>query len=146
MRLSKSMRRAARFAYLCFFGAMLLTGGLNRFALFGTQRSASALRLRPVYGQRDFGAGSRMKIGRMGALKASGAGSSLFCGFLATVCGPSNKTVEQQILTTKNPAAKRISLETFCPFFVTLLVRRGGVGSSPPLLLFQNYQQLWHYR
>ena len=69
------MRRAPRFAPLNFFGQMLRTGGLNRLALLGTHRSASPLRLKPVYGQRDFGAGSRMKIGAIGPVPTDCSGN-----------------------------------------------------------------------
>jgi hypothetical protein len=72
---------------------MLFTGGLNRFALLGTHKSARALRLSPVYGQRDFGAGSRIKIGVIGPVPTDCSGNlwtvrarGLFC--LATTLWP----------------------------------------------------------
>lgn len=120
------MRRAARFAYLCFFGAMLLTGGLKRFALLGTHRSARALRLSPVYGQRDLGAGSRMKIGRMGAEEASSMGSFFFS--LATICGPSNKTASNKSWLQKTQR-KRTFAANSLPVLLFGSTRR--VGSSP---------------
>jgi hypothetical protein len=39
---------------------MLRTGGLKSLFLFGTQRSARKLRLKPVRGQRVLGGGKRM--------------------------------------------------------------------------------------
>lgn len=72
---------------------MLFTGGLNRFALLGTHKSASALRLNPVYGQRDFGVGNRMKIGVIGGRPPDCASKCavilcLVCACLATILWP----------------------------------------------------------
>jgi hypothetical protein len=65
MRLSKTIRRTARLSPLR-FRRKLFTGARKLLFLLGTHKSASPLRLKPVYGHRALRAGKRMKIGRIG--------------------------------------------------------------------------------